>query len=51
MQVYNAMVVPMMTYGCESWVLREKEKSRLQATELYVICCNTMALMDSLIND
>ena len=24
-QVYNAMVVPMMTYGCESWVLREKE--------------------------
>ncbi len=31
MQVYNAMVVPMMTYGCESWVLREKEKSRLLA--------------------
>ena len=31
MQVYNAMMVPMMTYGCESWVLREKEKSRLLA--------------------
>ena len=30
MQVYNAVVVPMMTYGCESCVLiREKEKSRL----------------------
>ena len=29
MQVYNAMVVPMMTHGCELWVLREKEKSRL----------------------
>ena len=26
MQVYNAMVVPMLTYGCESWVIREKEK-------------------------
>ena len=36
-QVYNAMVVPMMTYGCESWVLREKEKSRLQATEMSVL--------------
>ena len=24
MQVDNAMVVPMMTCGCESWVLREK---------------------------
>ena len=23
--MYNAMVVPMMTYGCESWVLRERE--------------------------
>ena len=37
MQVYNAMVVPVMTYGCESWVLREKEKSRLQATEMSVL--------------
>ena len=37
MQVYNAMVVPMMTYGCESWVLREKEKSRLQATEMSIL--------------
>ena len=37
MQVYNAMVVPMMTYGCESWVLREKEKSRVQAAEMNVL--------------
>ena len=37
MQVYNAMVVPMMTYGCESWVLREKEKSMLQATEMSIL--------------
>ena len=33
---YNAMVVPMMTYGCESWVLREREKTRLQASEMSV---------------
>ena len=37
MQVYNAMVVPMMTCGCESWALREKEKSRLQATEMSIL--------------
>ena len=37
MQVYSAMVVPMMTYGCEPWVLREKEKSRLQAGEMNVL--------------
>ena len=37
MQVYNAMVVPMMTCGCESWVLREKEKSRLQATKMSIL--------------
>ena len=37
MQVYNAMVVPIMTYGCELWVLREKEKSRLQATEMSIL--------------
>ena len=26
-EVYNAMVVPMITYGCESWVLRERERT------------------------
>ena len=25
LQVYNAMVVSMFTYGCKWWVLREKE--------------------------
>ena len=34
MQAFNAMVVPMMMYGCEAWVLREREKTRLQATEM-----------------
>ena len=36
MEVYNAVVVLMMAYGCESWVLREKEKAKLQATEMNV---------------
>ena len=29
--------MPMMTYGCELWVLREKEKSRLKATEMRIL--------------
>ena len=33
----NAVVVPTLTYGCESWVLREKERSRLQAVEVNVL--------------
>jgi len=32
--VYNAMVVPMMMYGCESRVLRERVKTRLQASAM-----------------
>ena len=36
-EVYNAMVVPMTIYGCESWVLREREKTRLQASEMTVL--------------
>ena len=35
-EVYNAMEKPMVMYGCESWVLRETEKTRLQATEISV---------------
>ena len=27
----------MMTYGCELWVLREEEKSRLEATEMSIL--------------
>ena len=36
-KVYNATVVPVMTYGCESWVLREREETRLQASEMSVL--------------
>ena len=35
--VYNAVVVPTLVYGCEAWVLKERDKMRLQATEMRVI--------------
>ena len=35
--VFKAVAVPTLTYGCESWVLREREKSRLQAAEMRVL--------------
>ena len=31
--VYEAVVIPTLTYGCETWIL----KSRLQATEMRVL--------------
>ena len=35
--VYEAVVIPMLSYGCETWVLNERGKSRLQATEMRVL--------------
>ena len=35
--VFEAVVIPTLTYGCESWVLKERETSRLQATEMKVL--------------
>ena len=35
--VYEAVVIPTLTYRCETWVLKEREKSRLQATEMRVL--------------
>ena len=35
--VFKAVAVPTLTYGCESWVLRERERSRLQAAEMRVL--------------
>ena len=37
MEVYNAMVVSTTMHGCESWVLRDKEKVRLQVREMSVL--------------
>ena len=32
--VYKSTFVPTLTYGCESWTLTEKSKSKLQAMEM-----------------
>ena len=34
--VYSA-VVPTLVYGCEAWVLKERNKMRLQAMEMKVL--------------
>ena len=34
MTVYNAVVVPTLVYGCEAWVSKDRDKTRLQATEI-----------------
>ena len=36
-EVFIAGAVPMLTYGCESWVLKERVKSRKQAAEMRVL--------------
>ena len=37
MLVYKAMIEPTLTYGAESWVLKEREKQRVQAAEMRVL--------------
>ena len=37
LRVFNAVVVPTLVYGCEAWVLKEREKSRVQAMDLKVL--------------
>ena len=34
MKVFNAMVVPTLLYGCETWTVQKRQESRLQATEM-----------------
>ncbi|KAJ8934309.1 hypothetical protein NQ318_002900 [Aromia moschata] len=34
MRIYKAVYRPILTYGCESWVLNEKEKVRIGAMEM-----------------
>ena len=36
MLVYKAMIEPTLTYSADSWVLREREKQRIQAAEMRV---------------
>ena len=34
MTVFNAVVVPTLVYGCKTWVLKDWDKTRLQAAEI-----------------
>ena len=35
--MFEAVAIPALAYGHESWVLTEREKSRLQATEMMML--------------
>ncbi len=37
MKVYNAIVVPALVYGSETWVLNKHEESAIQATKMRVL--------------
>ena len=34
LRVFNAMVVPMLLYGCKTWTILKRHESRLQVTEM-----------------
>ena len=37
LKVYNAIVVPTLMYGIETWVLNKQQESAVQATEMRVL--------------
>ena len=37
MKVYNAIVVPTLMHGCETWVLNKQQESARQATDMKVL--------------
>lgn len=34
-RLVNCLVLPILTYGCESWTLRQAERKKIDATEMY----------------
>jgi len=34
LKVVNAMVMPVLMYGCEAWALRKEQRSKIQATQM-----------------
>jgi hypothetical protein len=37
LRIYNVMIRPVITYGCESWTLRKKDTTRLEVFERKVL--------------
>ena len=37
LKVYNALTVPTLTYGSETWILNKQQESAVQATEMGVL--------------
>ena len=37
LRVHSVVVVPTLVYGCEAWILKERDKSRVQAMEMKVL--------------
>ena len=35
--IVKAMVFPVVTYGCESWIIKKAERKRIDAFELWVL--------------
>jgi len=34
MKIYNALILPTVQYGCETWAIREQDKSRIMSAEM-----------------
>lgn len=52
MVVYNTIVKPILTYGCQSWVVNKKKKSTIQAVVMtYLRAIKGMTLRDKIRNE